>query len=140
MVRRVELFAACAAVAIGALVAGSAAAQNSGPAVFTADQATQGATVYQGQCAACHGSSLEGVAGPALKGDPFKAMATAQMLNASLLLTVIAQSMPQSDPGSLSPEQYNQVTAYILQQNGYPAGSDALTPVGAHLKDLDLSK
>jgi mono/diheme cytochrome c family protein len=138
MFRKIELFALGAAAV--ALVAGAAVAQSSAPAVFTADQATQGATVYQGQCAACHGASLEGVAGPALKGENFKAMAAAQQLNASSMLLVIAQSMPQSDPGSLTPEQYNQVTAYILQQNGYPAGSDALTPDGAHLKDLDLSK
>jgi hypothetical protein len=32
------------------------------------------------------------------------------------------------------------VVAYILQQNGYPAGSTPLTPTAANLKDLDLSK
>ena len=139
MVRKVELFAMGALVA--GVLAGTAIAQTAGgPAIFTADQATQGAAVYQSQCAACHGSALEGVAGPALKGDQFKAMAQAQGLNAKSLLDVVSQSMPQSDPGSLSADQYNQVVAYILQQNGYPAGSDALTPDGAHLKDLDLSK
>jgi mono/diheme cytochrome c family protein len=142
MFRRVELFLACAAA--GALAAGAAVAQSAGAgaplAVYTADQASQGAAVYQQQCAACHGSSLEGVAGPALKGPQFKAMAQAQALNAQSLLLVVSQSMPQSDPGSLTPEQYGQVVAYILQQNGYPAGSTPLSAQAANLKDLDLSK
>jgi mono/diheme cytochrome c family protein len=138
MFRRVELLLVCAAA--GALAAGAVLAQSGGPAIYTADQATQGAGVYQAQCAACHGNAMEGVAGPALKGTQFKAMAQAQGLNAQSLLLVVSQSMPQSDPGSLTPEQYNQVVAYILQQNGYPAGSTPLTPTAANLKDLDLSK
>ena len=145
MFRKVELFAVAALMAgvglTSAMVfSGTAVAQNSPPALFTADQAAQGAPVYQAQCAPCHGSALEGVAAPALKGEQFKAMAAAQGLTAQSLLTVVAQTMPQSDPGSLSADQYNQVVAYILQQNGYPAGSDAMSPANSHLKDLDLSK
>ena len=44
-------------------------------------------------------------------------------MTAATLLDVIANTMPQSDPGSLKPEEYAAVTAYILQQNGYPAGA-----------------
>ncbi len=119
MLRKVELLAVSAALAA---LAGTALAQT-GPAVYTSAQATAGATVYAAQCGACHGSALEGVAGPALKGDQFKAMATAQGLNGLTLHQVIAQSMPQTDPGSLTPDQYNEVVAYILQQNGYPAAA-----------------
>jgi len=145
MFRKVELFAIAALTAGAGLtgvtvLTGAAVAQNSPPALFTADQATQGGPVYQAQCAPCHGSALEGVAAPALKGEQFKAMAAAQGLTAQSLLTVVAQTMPQSDPGSLSADQYNQVVAYILQQNGYPAGGDALSPANPHLQDLDLSK
>lgn len=139
MLRRVELLAVSAVLAGCAALAGAAIAQT-GPAVYTAAQATAGAAVYSAQCGACHGGALEGVAGPALKGDQFKAMATAQGLNGLTLHQVISQSMPQTDPGSLTPDQYNEVVAYILQQNGYPAGSDALSPDNAHLKDIDLSK
>jgi hypothetical protein len=38
----------------------------------------------------------------------------------------------------LTPEQYNQVVAYILQENGYPAGNTPLTPGLAQLKELLL--
>ena len=139
MFRRVKLFALCAA--LGGSIAGPALAHGAvAPSVHTADQATAGAQVYAAQCAACHGNAMEGVAGPALKGPQFKAMAQAQGMNAQSLLEVVSQSMPQSDPGSLTPDQYNQVVAYILQQNGYAAGSTPLSPNAADLKALDLSK
>jgi len=140
MSRKIEMFAAVAVLSVGAAVAGAALAQSAAPAIYTAEQATAGAQVYAAQCAACHGNQLEGVAGPALKGQGFKAMATAQGLNGESLLQVVALSMPQTDPGSLSPEQYAQVVAYMLRENGYPAGSEPLSASNPHLKELDLSK
>lgn len=110
-----------------------ASAQAAKPALYTADQATAGAAIYSQSCAACHGTQMEGVAAPALKGSAFGDMATAQGMTAQALLDVVANTMPQSDPGSLKPEEYNAVTAYILQQNGYPAGTTALAPGAASL-------
>jgi len=55
------------------------------------------------------------------------------------MLDVIANTMPQSDPGSLKPDEYSAVTAYILQQNGYPAGSAALAKGAAGLKDAKVT-
>jgi polar amino acid transport system substrate-binding protein len=116
-----------------------ASAQSAKPALYTADQATAGAAVYSQACAACHGAQMEGVAAPALKGSVFGEMATAQGLTADSLLDVIANTMPQSDPGSLKPEEYSAVTAYILQQNGYPAGTAALAKGAAGLKDAKVT-
>ena len=116
-----------------------ATAQPAKPALYTADQATAGAGVYNQACAACHGSQLEGVAAPALKGSAFGEMANAQSLTADALLDVIANTMPQSDPGSMKPEEYAAVTAYILQQNGYPAGGAALAKGAAGLKDAKIT-
>jgi hypothetical protein len=67
-------------------------------------------------------------------------MAAAQALTAQSLLMVITQSMPQDNPGTLSPVQYAALTAYILQQNGYPAGSADLSADTPGLKDLNLSQ
>ena len=117
----------------------AAGAQPAKPALYTADQASAGAAVYAQSCAACHGQQLEGVAAPALKGSAFGEMATAQGLTAQTLLDVIANTMPQSDPGSLKPEEFAAVTAYILQQNGYPAGATALTTGAAGLKDAKVT-
>ncbi|HZQ39153.1 MAG TPA: cytochrome c, partial [Rhizomicrobium sp.] len=90
-------------------------------------------------CAACHGSQLEGVAAPALKGPAFGDMANAQNLTADALLDVISNTMPQSDPGSLKPEEFAAVTAYILQQNGYPAGTTALAKDAPGLKGAKIT-
>ena len=118
---------------LAASVPAVAIAQAAKPALYTADQANAGAAVYAQSCAACHGSQLEGVAAPALKGPAFGDMANAQSLTADALLDVISNTMPQSDPGSLKPEEFAAVTAYILQQNGYPAGSAALAKGAAGL-------
>jgi mono/diheme cytochrome c family protein len=136
MRRSLLLFSAVALVAAVPHLAGAQAAK---PALYTADQATAGAAVYSQSCAACHGPQLEGVAAPALKGSVFGEMATAQSLTADSLLDVIVNTMPQSDPGSLKPEEYAAVTAYILQQNGYPAGTTALAKGAAGLKDAKIT-
>ena len=108
-----------------------AIAQAAKPALYTDAQATAGAQTYASSCAACHGA--------ALKGAPFGEMSTAQSLTAATLLDVIANTMPQSDPGSLKPEEYAAVTAYILQQNGYPAGATALAAGSAGAKDAKIT-
>lgn len=115
-------------VAALAVLPNSAGAFVVKPALYTAAQAHEGANIYQQSCAACHGTSLEGGAAPALKGAGFAEMASAQSLTVDTLMAVIANTMPQSDPGSLAPVQVNAVVAYILQQNGYPAGASVLTP------------
>src|SRR3982750_1884532 len=103
MHRSLLLFSAVTLLAAAPLIA---TAQPAKPALYPADQATAGAAVYNQACAACHGSQLEGVAAPALKGSAFGEMANAQSLTADALLDVIANTMPQSDPGSLKPEEY----------------------------------
>ena len=127
------LTAALGLAAIGAM------AQAAKPALYTADQATAGATVYSQSCATCHGPALEGTAAPALKGTAFTDTAAAQGMTADTLYDVISGTMPQSDPGSLKAGEYAAVTAYILQQNGYPAGATALAKGAAGLKDAKIT-
>jgi len=116
-----------------------ATAQDAKPALFTADQASAGATTYAQTCAACHGTQLEGVAAPALKGPSFGELAIAQTLNVQTLLESTAATMPQSDPGALKPEEYAAVVAYILQQNGYPAGTTPLISGAAGMKETKVT-
>lgn len=136
MHRSLLLLSAVALLAAAPLVA---SAQTAKPALYTAEQATAGASVYSQSCAACHGTQLEGVAAPALKGSVFGEMAAAQSLTVQTLLDVIANTMPQSDPGSLKPEDNAAVTAYILQQNGYPAGTAPLANGAAGMKDAKIT-
>lgn len=139
MIQQIKISAIIGAAAIVfVLLPHHAGAQAAKPALYTGDQATAGAGVYQQACASCHGGALEGVSAPALKGAAFGDMSTAQSLTADSLLEVTASSMPQSDPGSLKPDEYNAVVAYILQQNGYPAGTVPLAPHAAGLSDTKI--
>lgn len=121
------------------LAAAGAIAQAAKPALYTADQATAGAAIYAASCGTCHGDALDGTAAPALKGSAFTDTATAQSMTVDTLYDVIAGTMPQSDPGSMKPEDYAAVTAYILQQNGYPAGTAPLAKGAAGLTDAKIT-
>jgi len=95
------------------------------PALYTDAQAAAGASLYAQTCAMCHGANLEGGAGPALIGQAFAAAGNKYTVGA--IFTVLSQQMPASQPGSLTHAQYEDAMAYILKQNGYPAGATALS-------------
>ncbi len=105
------------------------------PAVYTAAQGTQGATIFSNSCAGCHGANLEGIAGPPLAGAGF--MRTWQGKSADDLFYIISHDMPADNPASLKQDEYVAVLAFILQKNGYPAGSAALDPT--KLKGISIN-
>jgi mono/diheme cytochrome c family protein len=116
------------------------ASPGSAQELFSTAQAGQGATLYMRQCSACHGGDLEGGAGPALTGPAFHQLAATQHLTARSLLDRVSTTMPMTAPGSLKPDEYAAIIAFVLQRSGYPAGSHALTKDSAGLGDLDLGK
>ena len=116
------LAAALALASLGGLA--SAHAGRAGH--FTHKQVKAGHAVYSGQCAECHGSKLQGSAGPALHGSQFESNLKFGNMSAKQLYDFISQHMPKTDPGSLSKSQYLDVFAYILSQNGFSAGSKPL--------------
>jgi mono/diheme cytochrome c family protein len=100
--------------------------------VYTEDQATGGAALYQPQCASCHGKALEGTGqNPPLAGDDFKTNWDGQPLGD--LFEKMRTSMPADRPGKLSGEQNAAILAYMLKRNGFPAGS---TPLKGDAKAL----
>jgi mono/diheme cytochrome c family protein len=107
---------ACAGIALS----GSAAAAADG-GWFTQAQAASGHQLFNNYCAECHGPDLSGGAGPALVGNAF----LAQWSNRSLgdLFSFVHSQMPANNPGSLPDATMWSITAYILQKNGFPAGS-----------------
>lgn len=117
-----------------------AAGSSSSAALYTTSQAQHGAMLYRRNCASCHAGNLKGDVGPALVGRPFRQMASAQNLTAKSLLEVVAQSMPKTNPGALKASQYDAIIAFILQKNGYPAGSARLTAHETGLNTLKLAK
>jgi mono/diheme cytochrome c family protein len=96
-------------------------ARTTNDAVFTAAQAERGQTLYQPQCAACHGQTLAGAeAAPALAGPAF--MGSWNEAPLGDLFERIRISMPQDKPGSLSRQQTAEIVAFILSVNKAPAG------------------
>jgi S-disulfanyl-L-cysteine oxidoreductase SoxD len=126
-----RLRAAALAVAAGLTIAAASLSaqqkpQTVGAGVFTADQALRGKSGYDGVCARCHGVPLTGSQGngPPLKGAAFLAHWDKDTLGS--LFTKIRDTMPQGAPGTLTDEVKLQILAYVLQQNGFPAGASDL--------------
>jgi len=96
-----------------------------GSGVYSAAQAAQGRDLYRAQCAECHGAALEGASGPPLVGDAFLSNWSARPL--STVVGKIQNTMPFSQPGSLSRAQSTALLAYMLQAGKFPAGRVALS-------------
>jgi mono/diheme cytochrome c family protein len=98
------------------------------PALYTEDQATKGELQYYQNCSMCHGPNLDGqeggYSGPALKGADFAD--PSYDFHVSDIFNFVAKQMPAATPGSLSHEVDVQIMAFILKQNGYPAGTKEL--------------
>jgi alcohol dehydrogenase (cytochrome c) len=123
-----HLTAAIAVLGLGiALVAG----QQSTTPVFSAQQAAAGLAAYEASCASCHVADLGGRnEAPQLAGGDF--MNTWRDRTTQALLEFIQGAMPPDGP-TLSPDQYQSIVAYILQQNGAAAGSQPFLPTTAVL-------
>jgi mono/diheme cytochrome c family protein len=99
---------------------------------YTAAQAANGAKAYQKTCAGCHGAKLQGGMGPALVGRQF--WLTYAGKKASTLWSAVHTTMPMMAPGSVSAKNSINIMAFLLQQNGVPAGATPLDDT------VDLSK
>jgi alcohol dehydrogenase (cytochrome c) len=105
------------------------AGQQTPPAVYSAAQADAGRAVYQTSCASCHMADLAGRnEAPQLAGNNF--MNTWRSRSTRDLFEFIQSTMPPTGE-TLSGDQYLAVTAFILQANGAPAGTQPLTPTTA---------
>jgi mono/diheme cytochrome c family protein len=110
--------------------------------VFTAEQAAEGKTTYDVQCAGCHSKDLTGQAGggqgPELAGNAFTKKWDLQTLNQ--LYTEISTRMPRNQPRSLTSAEYLSLVAYILQSNKFPAGERELTSDTALLTSTFITR
>ncbi len=127
MITRRFAFVLCAAAVVVAGLSVPAAAQDRtiNDGVYTDQQATRGRTAYREQCAACHAADLfGGEMAPGLKGSGFIGGWSGATLWEFADFT--NATMPQDAPGRLTARQLNDVIAFILQSNDYPAGEDEL--------------
>ena len=97
--------------------------------VYTDQQAARGREGYETSCSSCHQPGLTGGGeSPALVGNPF--MERWREDNLATIVTRVSTLMPFDNPATLSRDAYLDIIAYILQVNGFPAGTEALSPDG----------
>jgi mono/diheme cytochrome c family protein len=102
---------------------------------FHPEQVDPGYRVYDEHCAVCHGYNLLSgeMGGPPLTGAFFYNYWAGKSVGD--LLEYVRNNMPLGQPRSLTPEQYANVVAYILDYNKFPAGE---TRLAAESPVLDL--
>lgn len=117
-------------VVVAAGVALAAQAQTEAPArsvwqgVFSPEQADRGKANYVQRCGACHGATLNGTGeAPGLVGGEF--VSHYDQLTVGDLFDRV-RTMPSNAPGTLSRDQYADVVAFLLRENGFPAGTQPL--------------
>jgi cytochrome c-type protein NapC len=91
---------------------------------YSVEQAAAGKSLYSDLCSKCHGAKLEGIVGPALSGVTWK-----QRFGGARLLTVwgeIKGPMAEYVGKTFTTQQSLDILAYLLQQNGLPAGKESL--------------
>ncbi len=102
--------------------------------VFTVAQAERGKAVYAANCTGCHLPGLDGSGNPTARatGAPLVGPRFVQDFGegkVGALFNKIMRDMPAGagKAGSLTEQQYLDVSSYILQQNKFPAGAAELT-------------
>jgi mono/diheme cytochrome c family protein len=106
-----------AALLLSAAIAGaqdSTAAKPAAPGVYTEEQSERGNGVFGKVCLECHTRND-------MAGADFRLNWNGRTLFD--LFERIRTTMPDAAPGSLTREEYTDVTSYILKLNGMPAGS-----------------
>ncbi len=87
--------------------------------MFTQAQSDRGRQLFRDECSECHYSSE-------MRDNAFQYEWERRTVGD--LLDHVSGSMPDDDPGSLTPQQYVDVIAYILGLNGFPTGTVELAP------------
>ena len=103
---------------------------------FTSAQTAKGQFEYTQKCSVCHGAQLQGTGAPALRGTQFVAQWNGKKL--SELYEYVHTNMPLGVGASLPSQEYADIVAYILAQNGLPAGNEMFTPKTPMDRALEL--
>jgi cytochrome c5 len=101
-----------------------------GGATFSDAQADRGRDIFRGTCTECHYSSE-------FSDSQFKFKWSRR--SAGNLYDLIQTSMPETAPGSLSPEEAVDIVSYILRMNGFEPGAGELAPDADVLGGISLA-
>ena len=97
--------------------------------VYSAAQAERGKMQYAISCRSCHTAASH-------TGVTFAKWWKDRTL--ADLFGYMSTQMPKNDPGSLAPEQYADVVAYLLKMNAMPPGRDDLLPDSSALAPIRI--
>ena len=105
--------------------------------VYTDEQAKRGESVSNKLCTSCHGPDLTGgEAGPTLVGLEFTG--NWNNLTVAEFFDRVHATMPADAPGTMTPQQTSDVTAYVFKLNKYPAGTTELPTDLAALEGIKI--
>jgi mono/diheme cytochrome c family protein len=97
--------------------------------VYNEAQATRGRELYALSCMSCHTVATHA-------GPEFVAKWQGKLFWE--LFDYVRESMPKSEPGSLTTREYLSVLAYLLKMNGMPEGPDELPTDSAGLARIRI--
>jgi mono/diheme cytochrome c family protein len=122
-----------AAIALATPVSSRAAAQKTtNDGVYSKAQADSAKASYNKICADCHAFTVAAKKRPAdlpLGDEPFLKKWNGRSLDE--LITLIVMTMPNDGSAVVTDAEAVDLVAYILHQNGFPAGPDPLTKSSA---------
>ena len=93
--------------------------------VYNKAQAKSGKKLYKKHCLSCHEKGYFEPVFLTWQGEP-----------TGTLYGLISAAMPESAPGSLDPDEYADIFAYILKEIGYPASTEPLDPESAAFSNI----
>lgn len=114
-------------VSVGAIA--QSTARSTADGVYTSEQADQGFELFVSACQNCHAPTQHAQA-------PFRARWSGRDLG--YLFGYLRREMPQTDPGTLTNEEYAQLVAYLLRINGMKPGPLALLADSAALVSIRI--
>lgn len=108
---------------VAVLAVGYADVRSTADGVYTRRQADAGRDVWAMACQSCHAPTQH--AGPTFKANWYGR-------SLGELLIYLRREMPQTDPGTLTDDEYVTLIAYLMQVNRMPTGplplaADSLT-------------
>ena len=113
----------------GKLTAGWVVTHDDSTPLYTEEQATAGAALFGRVCVECHEKKD-------VTSADFRAKWTGRPILD--LYELIRTTMPDSNPGALSRDEYAGALAYILKLNGLPSGATAVMPDSAAMRNATL--
>ena len=117
VINTISLILLLSFLAVRAIASDSAEIVSFSDGVYNKAQAKSGKKLYKKHCLSCHEKGYFEPVFLAWQGE-----------SAGMLYEVMSAAMPESSPGSLDPDEYADIFAYVLKEIGFPASTEPLDP------------